>query len=212
MNNFNGVINLNGNAGNISITHTLIFAGTCVQTLHGTITVSQQSIFDLASSSKLVPCSNTPSTDPHRPWFNIKSGVGDVVITLTTNLSNLLLDANTNNGKITDDFNLSITTSDGSDSYHGPIMPNTNPTASLYVAASTGNIFVAQTVIMSPLRLPGYFAPCRPPLSDSSPLRGSPGWCVVAGWAAPKRPPHTNGLRSAVGAEGSDSEFSNGIF
>lgn len=137
---FNGVLNLNGNAGNINVTHTLIFAGTCIQTLHGNITISQESIFDLASPSKLVPCSNTVSSDPHRPWFNVKSGVGNLNITLTTNLNNLLLDANTNNGKITNDFNLNITSDDGSDTYHGPIVPNTNPTASLYVATSTGNI------------------------------------------------------------------------
>ncbi|HXR65958.1 MAG TPA: hypothetical protein VN729_08540, partial [Ktedonobacteraceae bacterium] len=77
---FNGVLNLNGKAGNIAVTHTLIFASTCIQTLHGDITVAQESIFDLTSSSKLIPCSNTASTDPHRPWFNIKSGVGNVTI------------------------------------------------------------------------------------------------------------------------------------
>lgn len=137
---FNGVLNLNGNAGNINITHTLIFAGTCIQTLHGNITVTQESIFDLASPSKLVPCSNTVSSDPNRPWFNIKSGVGNLDITLTTNLDNLLLDANTNNGKITDDFNLNITSSDDSYTYHGPIVAHTSPTASLYIATSTGNI------------------------------------------------------------------------
>ncbi|HXR66713.1 MAG TPA: hypothetical protein VN729_12350, partial [Ktedonobacteraceae bacterium] len=54
--------------------------------------------------------------------------------------NNLLLDANTNDGANTDDFNLNISSSDNSGSYHGPIIPNTNPTASLYVAASTGNI------------------------------------------------------------------------
>jgi hypothetical protein len=137
---FNGVLNLSGNAGNIAVTHTLIFASTCIQTLHGDITIGQESIFDLTSPSKLIPCSNTASTDPHRPWFNIKSGVGNVTIGLTTNLNNLLLDANTNNGTITDDFNLNISSSENSGTYHGPVVPNTNPTASLYVATSTGNI------------------------------------------------------------------------
>jgi hypothetical protein len=140
VNGFNGVLNLNGNAGNITVAHSLIFASTCIQTLHGDINIAQQSIFDLTSSSSLVPCSNTSSTDPHRPWFNVKSGVGNVTITLTTNLNNLLLDANTNDGTIAGDFNLPVTVSDNSYSYHGPIIPNTNPTASLYVATSTGNI------------------------------------------------------------------------
>ncbi|HEY0752758.1 MAG TPA: hypothetical protein VGD98_02170 [Ktedonobacteraceae bacterium] len=137
---FNGVLNLNGNGSNIVVMHTLIFAGTCIQTLHGSITISQESIFDLATPSKLIPCSNTPSSDPQRPWFNVKSGVGNVDITLTTNLNNLLLDANTNDGTITDDFNLNIQSSSGSATFHGPMIQNTSPTASLYVAASTGNI------------------------------------------------------------------------
>lgn len=137
---FNGILSLNSTAGDIKVAHTLIFASTCIQTLHGDITVGQGSIFDLASASKRVPCSNTTSNDPH-PWFNIKSGVGNVDIALTTNLTNLLLDANTNNGKITDDFNLNISAnSDGSASYHGSLLPNTSPRASLYVATSTGNI------------------------------------------------------------------------
>lgn len=142
VNSFNGVLNLNGKAGNISIAHTLIFAGTCVQTLHGDITVNQGSFFDLTLPSRTVPCSNT-SSDQQHPWFNIKSGVGNVAITLTTDPNkplSLLLDANTNDGKITGDFGLNITTSNGSDTYHGPLLPNTHPTASLYVAASTGNI------------------------------------------------------------------------
>ena len=142
VNGFTGVLNLNGDAGNITVAHALIFAGTCIQTLHGNITVAQQSIFDLASASKLIPCSNAASSDPHRPWFNVKSGVGNVDITLITNLNNLLLDANTNNGTIADDFNLNITNSNGSGTYHGPLVPNTNPTASLYVATSTGNIML----------------------------------------------------------------------
>lgn len=137
---FNGMLDLSGNVSNITVTHTLIFAGTCLQTLHGNITVNQASIFDLASPSKLIPCNNTTSNDPNHPWFSVKSGVGNVEITLTTNLSNLLLDANTNRGTITDDFNLAISNNDDSATYHGPLVPNTTPKASLYVAASTGNI------------------------------------------------------------------------
>lgn len=140
VNGFNGILNLSGSAGNMSINHALIYAGTCIQTTHGNITVAQGSFFDLDQSSKLVPCSTTISTGAH-PWFNIRSGVGNVDITLLTNSTNILLDANTNDGKISDDFGLNIPgSSDGSASYHGPLLSNTNPTASLYVATSTGNI------------------------------------------------------------------------
>lgn len=144
INGFNGILNLNGNAGNIGISHALIYAGTCIQTTHGNITVAQGSFFDLNQPSNLVPCTSTNSTGAH-PWFNIRSGVGNVDITLLANSTNVLLDANTNNGKISDDFGRDIPSgSDGSATYHGPLLPDTNPTASLYVATSTGNITLSK--------------------------------------------------------------------
>ena len=139
---FNGILNLTGRAGNISVSHALIYAGTCIQTNQGNVVVGQGSFFDLNQSSNQVPCSATTSTGAH-PWFNIKSGVGNVDITLPANSTNLLLDANTNNGKISDDFGQNIpTASDGSATYHGPLLPNTNPAASLYVSTSTGDITI----------------------------------------------------------------------
>lgn len=141
---FNGMLNLTGNSGKITVAHTLIFAGTCLQTMQGDITVGQGSIFDLSQPSDQIPCSATASSGVH-PWFNITSGRGNVDITLTTPSTNVLLDANTNNGKISDDFGLNIpSTSDGSASYHGPLLPNGTPNASLYVFTSTGNINVHQ--------------------------------------------------------------------
>jgi hypothetical protein len=139
---FNGILNLTGRAGNISVSHALIYAGTCIQTNQGNVVVGQGSFFDLNQSSNQVPCSATTSTGAH-PWFNIKSGVGNVDITLPANSADVLLDANTNNGKISDDFGRNIpTASDGSATYHGPLLPNTNPTASLYVSTSTGDIMI----------------------------------------------------------------------
>lgn len=141
INGFNGILNLNGNTGNITVNHALIYAGTCIQTTHGNITIAQGSFFDLNQPSNQVPCSSTTSSGTH-PWFNIRSGVGNVDITLLADsAARVLLDANTNNGKISDEFGLNIPGgSDGSATYHGPLLPNTNPTASLYVATSTGNI------------------------------------------------------------------------
>lgn len=139
---FNGVLNITGESGNIAITHSLIFASTCVQTMQGDITIGTGSLFDLSQSSNRVPCNNTTSSSDH-PWFNVTSGKGSVTIALSTPSTNLLLDANTNNGKISDDFGLNIpSTSDGSASYHGPLLPNSNPSASLYVFTSTGNIAI----------------------------------------------------------------------
>ncbi|MGH2510992.1 MAG: hypothetical protein ACRDHZ_26820, partial [Ktedonobacteraceae bacterium] len=127
---FNGMLNLTGNVGNIHLTHTLIYAGTCIQTMHGNVNVDQGSFFNLNQPSTLVPCSNTSSSGEH-PWFNLRSSVGNVAVTLTTNSTNLLLDANTNHGKISDDFGLPITTDGASATYHDPLLPNTNPIASL---------------------------------------------------------------------------------
>ncbi|MGH2479965.1 MAG: hypothetical protein ACRDHW_09955, partial [Ktedonobacteraceae bacterium] len=138
---FNGILNLTGDSNKISVTHALIFAGSCLQTMQGDITVGTGSIFDLARPSRLVPCSAGSSSSGTHPWFNVRSGRGNVEISLTAPSTNLLLDANTNNGKISDDFNLNIPgTSDGSASYHGPLLAGSTPTASLYVFASTGNI------------------------------------------------------------------------
>lgn len=142
VNGFNGIFNLTGRAGNISVAHALIYAGTCIQTNRGNVAIDQGSFFDLNQASNQVPCTTTTTTGAH-PWFNVKSGVGNVDITLPANSTNLLLDANTNNGKISDDFGQNIPTgSDGSATYHGPLLPNTNPTASLYVSTSTGDITI----------------------------------------------------------------------
>lgn len=144
INGFNGILNLTSDSGTISVQHTFIFAGTCLQTMQGDIAVGQGSVFDLNHASNQIPCSPTSSSGVH-PWFNITSGRGNVNITLTTLSTNLLFDANTNNGKIGDDFGLNIpSTSDGSASYHGPLLANSTPTASLYVFTSTGNIEIQQ--------------------------------------------------------------------
>ncbi|HEX7737696.1 MAG TPA: hypothetical protein VF458_22795 [Ktedonobacteraceae bacterium] len=140
---FVGMLNLNGSAGttNINITRSLIFAGTCIQTMHGNVTIAQGSTFDLSTPPQwTTPCDTILKKDPLQPWFVVKSSVGNVNITLTTNLNNMLLDAYTNNGHIIGDFNLNITVNGDSATYHGPVLPNTNPTAALYVNTSTGDI------------------------------------------------------------------------
>jgi hypothetical protein len=141
--NFNGILNLTDNAGNISVEKALIFAGTCLQTQTGNVTIAQQSIFDVSQASTQVPCSNTTSSTSH-PWFRTSTGVGNLDITLTPNSYNLLLDANTNNGKIQNNFGLNIPGTSGSATYHGPLLSTTypNPVASLYVSTSTGTINV----------------------------------------------------------------------
>lgn len=142
--NFSGVLNLSGISGsvNISVEHALLLAGSCIQTLSGNVTVGNNTFLGLDQASDQVPCQNTTTQNPH-PWFNIKSGTGTVDVTLPTQSTNVLLDANTNNGQITTDFGLNIPqASDGSATYHGPLVSNSSPTASLYLSVSTGNIHI----------------------------------------------------------------------
>lgn len=143
VNGFNGILNLNSTAGDVSVAHnSVIFAGTCIQTTHGTVTIDQGSFFDPNQPSNLVPCKNTTSSSTH-PWFSINSGVGNVNITLRSDNTDLVLDALAVKGQIHNSFGPAIpTASDGSTTYHGPLLPNTNPIASLYIIASTGDITI----------------------------------------------------------------------
>jgi hypothetical protein len=145
VNGFNGILNLNSIAGNINVAHNaIIFAGTCIQTTHGNVTIAQGSFFDPNQPSNLVPCKNTTNANPH-PWFSINSGVGNVTIALRSDNTDLVLDALAIKGKIRDSFGPEIpTTSDGSSAYHGALLPNTNPVASLYIIASTGDITISK--------------------------------------------------------------------
>ncbi len=138
--NFNGVLALTDNTGNITVQHGLLAAGSCLQTNNGNITLGGGSILDLIYASQLIPCTTNTTQNPH-PWFSIKSGTGNVDVTLGTESTNLILDANTNNGKINNDFGLNVQQNpDGSATYHGPLIPGSSPTASLALTVSTGNI------------------------------------------------------------------------
>ena len=138
--NFNGVLALTDNTGNITVQHGLLAAGSCLQTNNGNITLGGGSILDLIYASQLIPCTTNTTQNPH-PWFSIKSGTGNVDITLGTESTNVMLDANTNNGKINNDFGLNVQQNpDGSATYHGPLVPGSSPTASLSLTVSTGNI------------------------------------------------------------------------
>jgi len=138
--NFNGVLTLTDNTGNITVQHGLLAAGSCLQTNTGNITLGGGSILDLIYASQLIPCTTTTTQNPH-PWFSIKSGTGNVDITLGTESTNVILDVNTNNGKINNDFGLNVQQNpDGSATYHGPLIPGSSPTALLSLVVSTGNI------------------------------------------------------------------------
>ena len=139
--NFNGLLNLTDNMGNISVQHGLLTEGSCLQTNNGNVTFNGSLTTASITDTGLIPCTANTTRNPH-PWFSIKSEVGNVDVTLSAETTNVILDASTNSGKINlSDFNLNIQqNSDGSASYNDPLIAGTSPTAMLVLGVSTGNI------------------------------------------------------------------------
>jgi hypothetical protein len=146
--NFNGVLTLTDDTGNISVKGGLLVAGSCLQTRIGDVTFA--GLLDTALSPSLNPCSSNTTSTPtpgtthsSQPWFSMKSGTGNINVTLNaTSATNVLLDAAIyNKGKINSEFALNIQqNADGSASYYGPLIPNTSPTALMVLTVNTGNI------------------------------------------------------------------------
>ncbi len=124
--------------GNLSVQQAQLDAGSCLST--GTGNVTFKGNFDTTNSSNLNPCGQ-PTSNAH-PWYKIHSEVGNLDLTPFPTLKNMLLDTSTTAGKINSDgFNLPIQTSNGSDTYYGPLIPNTSqPTAQLTLDVGTGDI------------------------------------------------------------------------
>jgi len=141
--NFNGLLSLTNNTGNIAVTGGLQSEGSCLQTNVGNVTFAGNLVTGQAADTGLIPCTTNTTQNTH-PWFSFKSGTGSVTVTLSAVTSNLTLDASTNNGKINGgDFGLNIQqNSDGSASYYGPLTQGTSPTAVLKLAVSTGDIIL----------------------------------------------------------------------
>jgi len=139
--NFNGLLSLTNNTGNISVSGGLQSEGSCLQTNVGNVTFAGNLVTGQAADTGLIPCTTNTTQNTH-PWFSFKSGTGNVTATLGAVTSNLILDASTNNGKINaNDFNLNVQqNSDGSASYYGPLAQGTSPTAELALTVSTGDI------------------------------------------------------------------------
>jgi len=139
--NFNGLLTLTNNTGNISVKGGLQSEGTCLQTHVGNVTFAGNLVTGQAADTGLIPCTTNTTQNSH-PWFSFKSGTGSLIVTLSAVTSNLTLDASTNNGKINGgEFGLKVQqNSDGSASYYGLLTPGTSPTAVLALTVSTGDI------------------------------------------------------------------------
>ncbi len=145
--NFQGTVNLKASKqGNVSMEHGLLVAGSCVVTNIGNITFN--ALLDVHFSTPIVPCTTSTSTDPHA-WYEFKSESGNVNATLNASL-NVIIDANTNFGKLNSDFPLTPpptlipycgTSPPGPTYFCGPLIPgSTLPSAILKIDVSTGNI------------------------------------------------------------------------
>ncbi len=125
INGLNGVLNVKNDSGKITVQNALLSPGSTLETQNGDITFTG-TVDTVAGSS------NNPSI------YTISSEVGSLDVTLPANI-NVILDAYTNTGTISSDFDLSkIKRPDGS--YLGPIGSGSAPNALLKLHVSTGNI------------------------------------------------------------------------
>jgi len=121
----NGNLNVKNDIGNITVQNAMLSPGSTLET--GTGNVTFNGTVDTASGSS-----------SNQSVYTIQSEAGNLDVTLPANI-NVTLDAYTNAGNITSDFNLSqIKQQDGS--YSGPIIYNTQPNALLKLHVSSGNV------------------------------------------------------------------------
>lgn len=121
----NGTLNVKNDVGNITVSQAKLSPGSTLET--GTGNVTFNGTLDTSSGSS-----------SNQSIYTIQSEAGNLDVTLPANI-NVTLDAYTNAGNITTDFNLSqIKQSDGS--YNGPMIYGTQPNALLKLHVSTGNV------------------------------------------------------------------------
>lgn len=126
-----GVFLLQDDIGDIAVDHATLFDTSHLLT--GTGNVIYNGDLD-----------TTPAAGNTTPRYKLQSESGNVSATLPGD-TNIILDANTNNGTITSDFPINITTSDKSASFYGPLNTNAAPgsaVAVLTLNVSTGNVIV----------------------------------------------------------------------
>lgn len=143
--NFNGLLSLTDDTGDIIVKGGLLAAGSCLQDRAGTVTFAET--LETTVPPTINPCTGAPvspsSSSNQQPWYSIKTGTGNLDATFNSVSTAIQLDASIRNqGKITSDFPITITQNpDGTSSYFGPLLPNTQPTALLTLTVDVaGNI------------------------------------------------------------------------
>jgi hypothetical protein len=141
--NFSGLLTLTDDTGNINVNGGLLAAGSCLQTRIGNVTFA--GTLETATPPAINPCQGNliTASSSSQPWYSIKSGTGNIDVTLNSLSINIILDANIfNMGQlIPNQFPIAIQDPGGSPSYSGPLVPGTQPTARLLLSIATkGNI------------------------------------------------------------------------
>ncbi|HEV2582894.1 MAG TPA: hypothetical protein VGT44_18695 [Ktedonobacteraceae bacterium] len=143
--NVKGLLSLTDDTGTMSVMGGLLASGSCLQDRIGNITFAET--LETTVPPTINPCTGSPvnpsGASSQQPWYSIKTGSGNVDATFNTVSTNIQLDASIRNqGKINSDFPIAITQNpDGTSSYFGPLLPNTQPTALLTLTVDVaGNI------------------------------------------------------------------------
>jgi hypothetical protein len=130
--NLGGLLTLKDDVGNITVSQSVLYDGSHLETGTGNITYSGS-------------INTTPVAGNTAPLYKLQSETGNVNATLPAN-TNVILDANTNLGKISSAFPINITNSDGAANFYGPLLTNSTstPKAVLTLDVSTGNVAIQQ--------------------------------------------------------------------
>lgn len=125
INGLNGVLNVKNDIGNITVQNATLSPGSMLETGTGNVTFNG-SVNTAAGSSS------------NQSIYTLQSEAGNLNVTLPATI-NVTLDAYTNSGNITSEFDVSrIKNTDGS--LEGPLIYGTTPNALLKLHVSTGSI------------------------------------------------------------------------
>jgi hypothetical protein len=133
----NAMLIVKNDIGNVTVHQTQLVDGSHLET--GTGDVIFDGDLETSASSNANPCNN-PTSSSH-PMYKIQSEQGNVDVTLPVT-TNVIVDANVNVGMITSEFDINVTSTDGSPNYCGPLLSNslTPPGGVLVLDVSSGNI------------------------------------------------------------------------
>jgi hypothetical protein len=130
--NAGGLLTLKDDVGNITVNQGVLYDGSHLETGTGNVAYSGN-------------INTAPATGNAAPLYKLQSETGNVNAALPAS-TNVILDANTNLGKINSEFPINVTNSDGAANYYGPLLANSTPapTAILTLDVSTGNVTIQE--------------------------------------------------------------------